>query len=213
MSHLPLAGVAGEPQYAAVAELSDAVRQLMLAASTTALPEDQMGTAAAEIRALAQRLAAQRRAQVHRIALSAEHVERVRAGEPWQVFPFNVQGIPYVIRVEGDRAWADWMPDAVHEGPPGLLHGGFSAAIIDAFLGTLVQVALRPSFTATLDLRYRGPVKLATPTRIEGRIAKQSGRKVIAECAISQDGRPLIEASGLFVAVEGSGVELTPAAE
>ncbi len=201
MSHLPLAGAAGAPEFAALAELTDAVRALMEAASSTTMPEARMHSAAAEIRTLAGELAAGRLPRVHKIRLLAEHVERVRDGEPWQAFPFNVQGIPFVVRVEADRGWADFIPGPLHEGPPDLLHGGFSAAIIDAFLGTLVQVALRPSVTATLELRYRGPVLLEVPTRIEGRVLKESGRKVVAECAIKQGGAVLVEATGLFVAV------------
>ncbi len=201
-----LAGAAGAPEHAALGDLVAAARELMLAVSTTARPDAELHTAAAGIRELAASLAVDAHPRVHKVRLLPPAAAAVRAGEPWQCFPFNVQGIPYVIEVDGERARAAFTPGALLEGPPEHLHGGFAAAVIDAFLGTLVQVAVTPSFTATLDLRYVGPVLLDVPVEVVGQVVSVSGRKVVAECTISQDGRAAVEARGLFVAVEGSGV-------
>ena len=207
MKPVPLVGSAADPEFAELADLVAAVREVMAAASGTALPGEALLAPTAELRRIAADLSAARVPnRVNKIRLKPHEVARIRAGEPWQCFPFNPQGMPFSMTVEGDTARAEFTPSSLQEGPPDLLHGGFSAAIIDAFLGTLVQVAVEPAFTATLDLRYLGPIELDVPCVLTGAITSRSGRKSIAECSIAQHGRPLVGAKAIFVAVAGSGI-------
>lgn len=202
----PLVGSAAAPEFADLTDLTGAVRDLMDAAGCTRLEGADLRTAAESIRAVARDLGRDANPRPHKIRLVPHEVQQMREGKPWQAFPFNPQGIPFAIQVDGSTGRAEMLPTALHEGPPDLLHGGFSAAMIDAFLGTLVQVAVEPSFTATLDLRYVGPVQLDEPVEITGRVVSRSGRKVHAECEIRQHGEARVTARGLFVAVAGSGV-------
>lgn len=207
MQHEVLVGSAAAPEYAGLADLMAAVREVMEAGSGTTLGAEDLAGPTAELRRIAAELRTSMTPErVNKIRLMPEEIDRIRAGEPWQCFPFNAQGIPFAMTVTGEEARAEFTPGNLHEGPPNYLHGGFSAAMIDAFLGTLVQVATEPSFTATLDLRYLGPVALDVPCVLSGAITSRSGRKSIAECTISQHGTPLVAAKGLFVAVAGSGV-------
>lgn len=207
MQAQPLVGTAADPEFADLADLMAAVREVMAAASATDLRGEVLAQPAAELRRIAAQLATERVPdRINKIRLMPHEVARIRAGEPWQCFPFNAQGMPFSMTVDGDTARAEFTPGSLQEGPPELLHGGFSAAVIDAFLGTLVQVAVEPAFTATLDLRYLGPVQLDVPTLLTGRVSSRSGRKSVAECTISQHGQPLVSAKALFVAVAGSGV-------
>ncbi len=206
MLYPPSVGTAGDAEFDGLNDLLGSVRGLMLAAACTDVPEETKRAAAATIRDLVADLSAQSLPRVRKIRLFPHEVAKIRLGTPWQCFPFNPMGIPFSLVVDGDTARGELLPGSLHEGPPNYLHGGFAAAIIDAFLGTLVQVAAKPCFTATLDLRYLGPVELDVQMSIEGRIVSVSGRKVVAECWISQGGKRAVEATGLFVAVEGSGV-------
>lgn len=202
----PQVGAAADQEYRELADLVRAVREVMTAASTSGVDAHVMTEQAAELRRIAAVLGAKPVPErIHKIRLLPQEMARVRAGEPWQCFPFNVQGIPFAMTVTGQSARAEFTPGPLQEGPPAMMHGGFSAAMIDAFLGTLVQVGVEPAFTATLDLRFLGPIHLGVPCVLEGAITHRSGRKSVAECTISQHGVPLVEAKAIFVAVMGSG--------
>lgn len=102
---------------------------------------------------------------------------------------------------------ATFSPRPGHQGAPGWVQGGLSATVLDFVCARLAKAALDSSIaTATLDLRYRQPVLLdGGPYRVEGRTAEPKTRTVRVDAAIlSPEGRPLVEASGLFVAVTRS---------
>ena len=115
------------------------------------------------------------------------------------MFPYNPMSVPLVIRVDGARAVAEFTPEALLEGPPGFVHGGFAAHVLDALLGTLVQAQGRPGYTARLDLSFRRPTRLDRPVVVEGVMQQTEGRKMRAHGWISQDGQRTVEAHGLFV--------------
>jgi len=53
------------------------------------------------------------------------------------------------------------VPDERWRGPPGVLHGGMAAALLDEVLGGLSHALDHlATITATLDLRFRLPVPL-----------------------------------------------------
>lgn len=100
---------------------------------------------------------------------------------------------------------ATFQPTAAHEGAPGWLQGGLSATVLDYVSARIANEALSSRVaTGTLELRYRQPVRLnAGPFRVVGSAPTTERRTVRVTAAIlDADGRPLVEASGLFVAVE-----------
>ena len=102
---------------------------------------------------------------------------------------------------------ARFDPKPEQHGPPGYLHGGVAATVLDetmASLGWALDDV--PCVTATLELRFRAGIPLdGTPVRIEAwrdrpesrRTQKVKGRVLLA------DGTVAVEASGLFVQVRG----------
>jgi hypothetical protein len=73
----------------------------------------------------------------------------------------------YVITVEGDRAWGTVSFPAVYEGPPGIVHGGFIAVLVDCVVqhhNCDLGVAGK---TSSLAVRFRRPAPLVTPLRFE----------------------------------------------
>lgn len=98
------------------------------------------------------------------------------------------------------EAWFE--PQAEHVGAPGWVQGGLSATVLDYFCARIASAALEMKVaTGTLDVRYRQPVLLdGGPYRVAGETEQPRSKSVRARGAIlSQEGRPLIEASGLFV--------------
>jgi acyl-coenzyme A thioesterase PaaI-like protein len=182
----------------ATGALVSATRRLMGHVSTSqASPEVLRGAARAVDRVVAD--LGPPGPRMLRVPFDAAAVDRVRDGAAWPMFVFNPMAAPLQIRIEGRRAWGELTPGALYEGPPGFLHGGFSAHLLDALLGTLVQAQGTPGYTAQLDLRFHAPTLLDRRTLVEGEMGEAEGRKMRATGWISQDGRRTVEARGLFV--------------
>jgi len=181
----------------ATLDLVSATRRLMAHAATSAAGPDQLRRAREAIDAVVADLGTPN-PRMHRVTLDEGAAERVRAGEVWRMFPHNPMAYPLQIAIDGRRAHAELVPGALLEGPPDYVHGGFSAHLLDALLGTLVQVAVRPAYTAQLDLTFRRPTLLDVPTTVEGVIDEVDGRKIRATGWICHHGERTMEARGLF---------------
>lgn len=100
---------------------------------------------------------------------------------------------------------ATFHPEPEHEGAPGWVQGGLSATVLDYVSAKIAKAALASRVaTGTLDLRYRQPVLLdGGPYSVRGTAPAPRGRTVRVDAVILDPaGRPLVESSGLFVAVE-----------
>ena len=183
-----------------VAELAAATRRLMLAAATTDVEVDEIRAARDRMDELTATLGRRTRAR----ALRASFDEPARAREigpelAWPVFRYNPQALPLAIRFDGDAAYATTVPNALYEGPPESVHGGYLAHLMDCMLGTLVQASGRRSVTGTLDLRYHARTPLDVPLELGARILTTTGRKTTAEAWVEVDGARTVEARGLFI--------------
>ncbi len=188
---------------AATMELVEATRALMLAVATTDLPVDDVVAATKEIAGVADRLGAEARTRVLRTPF--EVPARLReAGEPWRTYGVNPFGIPLEIHFDGDTARATLIGDALLEGPPDHLHGGFSAHLMDCLLGSLVQGTGEESVTGSLDLRYLSRTPLDVPLDLHAEITGRSGRKIHATGWIEHEGVRCVEATGLFITIAGA---------
>ncbi|HEV7418265.1 MAG TPA: PaaI family thioesterase [Mycobacterium sp.] len=112
----------------------------------------------------------------------------------------NAIAPPMSIQHEDDgRCWAEFTLGAAYEGPPGLVHGGICALVLDHILGEAASEGLtKPLFTGTITLRYlRGTPQ--GPLRAEAFIERTEGIKTYARGYLSDaDGRT-VEADGVFI--------------
>ncbi len=88
---------------------------------------------------------------------------------------------------------------ATHNGPPGSVHGGMIALVMDELLGCTCVAADMGGFTGTLSIRYQGLVPLDTPVELHGWIDRQEGRKVFAKGEIRLGDQVLTTAEGIFI--------------
>ncbi|WP_200951237.1 PaaI family thioesterase [Nocardioides sp. Root140] len=187
---------------AATVELVEATRALMLAVATTDLPVDDLVEATKSISGLADLLGTETRTRVLRTSFELP-AELRGAGEPWRTYGVNPFGIPLEIHFDGDTARATLVGDALLEGPPDHLHGGFSAHLMDCLLGSLVQGTGERAVTGTLDLRYLSRTPLDAPLDLHAEITGRSGRKIHAVGWIEHEGVRCVEATGLFITIDG----------
>ncbi|MGY1803687.1 PaaI family thioesterase [Blastococcus sp. SYSU D00922] len=188
---------------AAVGELGSALRDLVDAAVRTEVSLDDLAAATTGARELAALLRAETRG-LHDIAT----VDNPETGERWYS-PVYGPGNPVAPPMEASstpdgRATGRVTLGKSHEGPPGLVHGGVVATLLDHVLARAVRAAGRGGLTATLTVTYRRPVQLGVPLVATAEVGTTEGRRTTATARIVAEDDPgatLAEAEGLFVAL------------
>ncbi|XP_077176876.1 acyl-coenzyme A thioesterase THEM4-like [Paroedura picta] len=87
------------------------------------------------------------------------------------------------------------------QGPPGFVHGGSIAAILDNTLVCCLLSFVGHVLTANLNINYKNPVHLGSVVVTEGKLDKTEGRKMLVSGQVrSGDGETLhAEATALFI--------------
>jgi acyl-coenzyme A thioesterase PaaI-like protein len=177
--------------------LTESVRALVDATIRTAVDVTEIDRARAEIDAVTERL---RSAQLDGPAGVHYNAE----GRSWQwgnaaVGPRNAVAPPMTVRAdESGLIVADVQLGAAYEGPPGHLHGGVAALLLDHLMGVTASRSARPMMTGTLTLRYRRATPLGA-VRVEGWIDRHEGVKTIVGARILDADGVTVEAEGIFV--------------
>ncbi|MEN4012489.1 MAG: PaaI family thioesterase [Bellilinea sp.] len=87
-----------------------------------------------------------------------------------------------------------------HQGPPGFVHGGASAAVLDEAMGLAIWYAGYRVVTVNLNLDYRKPVPLGEPIQIIGAMCGKTKRRVEATGKmVLPDGTVAVFAKGVYV--------------
>jgi uncharacterized protein (TIGR00369 family) len=91
------------------------------------------------------------------------------------------------------------------EGPPGHVHGGIIATILDEAMGKVNRRKSIVALTRHMSIDYLRPVPLATKLRALGWPVKEEGRKHFHAGEIrTLDGTVLARAKGVFIAVNSA---------
>ncbi len=102
-----------------------------------------------------------------------------------------------------DEVTANFVPKDEHRGFHDVLHGGVIATALDEILAwTAILVAKTMAVTAKLELRYRNPPPPGVEYLLKGRLVDQSGRRLKLEAECSAQGKPIAEASAIFLATD-----------
>jgi acyl-coenzyme A thioesterase PaaI-like protein len=106
---------------------------------------------------------------------------------------------PLVIHRGADGAvWTDVTLGAAFEGPPGYVHGGVCALILDHVLGATAHQPGRPAYTGTLNVRYVRGTPLG-PLRVTAHVDRIDGAKTFARGHIADSGGITVTAEGVFI--------------
>lgn len=85
------------------------------------------------------------------------------------------------------------------QGPPGHVHGGAMAAVLDEAMGGACWMNGHRTVAAKISVSFLEMVKLQTETTVESRIERVEGRKVYVRAALMDGERRVAESDGLFV--------------
>lgn len=112
----------------------------------------------------------------------------------------NAIAPPMQIRHESDgTCWAEVDLGLAYEGPPGLVHGGICALLLDHLLGEAASEGLtKPNFTGTITLRYLRGTPLG-PLRAEAFVERVDGVKTYAKGHLADSTGRTVEADGVFI--------------
>ena len=101
-------------------------------------------------------------------------------------------------RDEAGRVVADFDLGAAYEGPPGHVHGGIAALILDHLLGEAASPDRKPRFTGSITVRYLRPTRLG-PLHSEAELTRNDGIKTFCSGFISDADGITVEAEGVFI--------------
>lgn len=196
----------------ATQRLVDAVRALVATQRMADAPADALDHATALVRDATELLAG------HVIdgvpgqnALRAAHPDRDQFAtrDPAQFFPYspvvgplNPIAPPVVFTFDGERMTGHGALPAPYTGPPGTVHGGVVAMVLDELLGAVNACLGLGAYTGTLTVRYERPTPIGRDLTFDAWVDRTEGRKVFTVGTISVDGVVTARADGVFIRVE-----------
>jgi acyl-coenzyme A thioesterase PaaI-like protein len=179
------------------APLAESVRDLVDATIRTEVDADEVAAVKAEIDVLTARLRTRQ--------IDGSFGVRYTTGGDRMAWGNPVVGIrnpiapPLVIeRDETGGTFTDFVMGAPYEGPPGHVHGGISALILDHVLGEAASDGITPRFTGTITLRYLRTTRLGR-LHAEARIDRTEGVKTHVVGHLSDEDGVTVEAEGVFI--------------
>ena len=178
---------------------TDAVRRLIDAGIRTGVDAATIADAQAAIEAVTDKLQAVQNAAT--TTLRHAGTGRPLAYANPAVGIRNAIAPPMNIVHEGadGRCWAEFDLGLPYEGPPGLVHGGICALVLDHLLGEAASDGLtKPHFTGTITLRYLRGTPLGR-VRTEAWIDRVDRVKTFARGTISDASGVTVEADGIFI--------------
>lgn len=131
-------------------------------------------------------------------------VRRTTAGESlgWGNAVIGIRNAlaPPVVtdRDESGRVRAEFDLGAAYEGPPGHVHGGVSALILDHLLGEAASPDGKPRFTGSITVRYLRATPLGRVHAEAVRI-RDDGVKTFCTGSLSDAEGVTVEADGVFI--------------
>ena len=92
----------------------------------------------------------------------------------------------------------DFHLGAAYEGPPGHVHGGVAALVLDHVLGDAASSPEKPRLTGTIALRYLRTTRLGR-LHAEARITRIEGIKTFAVGHLADEEGGTVEAEGVSI--------------
>ena len=131
-----------------------------------------------------------------------------RANHCFGCGPENPQGLHLSFTLTADdpvTATATVTLTRVHEGPPGYIHGGIIATLLDEAMSKLNRPLNVLAMTRHMEVDYLRPAPLYVPLTLTARHLRREGRKLFhAATLATPEGTPLATAKGFFLVIDPS---------
>ncbi len=185
-------------QRASYEPLTDAVRRLIDAAIHTAVDDVTAQEALGHLTAATELLEREQRSATS--TLRHADTGRPLAWANPAVGLRNAIAPPMLIEHEADGScWSEFTLGRAYEGPPGWVHGGICALVLDHILGEVASEGLtQPKFTGTISLRYLRGTHLGR-VRAEAFVERSEGVKTFARGYLRDAEGVTVEAEGVFI--------------
>ena len=92
--------------------------------------------------------------------------------------------------------------DRFYEGPPGYIHGGIIATLMDEAMSKLNRPLDVLAMTRHMEVEYLRPCPLNVPLTLTARHLRREGRKLFHTAELTRDGVTLASASGFFLIID-----------
>ena len=131
-----------------------------------------------------------------------------RASHCFGCGPANPQGLHLVFSTNtadpaNPIATSHFQLDRMHEGPPGHIHGGIIATLLDEAMSKLNRPLNVLAMTRHMEVDYLRPIPLYKPLVLTSRHLSREGRKLFHQAEIqSPEGQVLARAKGLFIVID-----------
>ncbi|MDV3126324.1 PaaI family thioesterase [Mycobacterium sp. 21AC1] len=177
--------------------LAESVRQLIDATIRSEVDADEVAAVRAEIDAATARLQAKQIDGPFGVQYTSDG-DRMPWGNP-AIGLRNPIAPPLLLHKDNGAVRTDFHLGAAYEGPPGHVHGGMVAMVLDHVLGEVAASdPSSPRFTGTLTIRYLRATPLGN-LHAEGRITRTDGIKAFAAGHVSDGQGITAEAEGVFI--------------
>jgi len=197
---------------AATEALVDATRRLLTTQRVADAPADVLEQAAMLVGEATELLAPHQVDGVpgqNALRASSPDREQFATGDPARFFPYspvvgplNAIAPPVVFTFDGERMRGHGTLPAPFTGPPGTVHGGVVAMVLDELLGAVNACLGLGAYTGTLTVRYEQPTPIGEELAFEAWVDRTEGRKVFTVGTISAGGVVTARAEGVFIRVE-----------
>ena len=128
-----------------------------------------------------------------------------QAGHCFGCGPANPEGLhlEFTFDAEAQTATALVNLTRVHEGPPGHIHGGIIATLMDEAMSKLNRPLGVTAMTRHMEVDYLRPSPLGRELVLTGRHLRRDGRKLFHEAElVVRGGAVLARAKGVFVVLD-----------
>jgi acyl-coenzyme A thioesterase PaaI-like protein len=176
--------------------LTDSIRRLVQAGIQSGADEATIREAQSLVDAAVEKLGGVGRPEQVRLAVGNRPVVW---GNPVTGFR-NAIAPPLVVHEDPDGLWwSEFELGEQYQGPPGWVHGGVLAMVLDQLLGEAASDGLtKPLFTGTITLRYLRGTPLGR-LKAEAAIERTDGYKTFVSGHMSDAAGKTVEAEGIFI--------------
>lgn len=128
-----------------------------------------------------------------------------QAGHCFGCGPANPEGLHLVFTLDPEAQTATALVNLTrnHEGPPGYIHGGIIATLMDEAMSKLNRPLGVLAMTRHMEVDYLRPSPLGRDLVLTGRHIRREGRKLFHEAELQTAGGSILaKARGVFIVLD-----------